>query len=325
MKPCYLTYDVGGTRIKSGIITAGGEILRRRIDPTRGEDGAKVLLRRMQEFGAQLLEETDDGHQLQAVGISFTGVVDPVKGQVVLLNGKIPDIEGVEVAPIMGEHFNVPAWADNDGRIYTLGEWKYGAGRGYENVVCVTVGTGIGSGVIRDGKIIRSSGLLAGILGGHITINPSGPLCGCGNRGCFENYASTTALVNEMRLHLERGCPSIVNKQVRGDLSRLEGRHILAGVSKGDELCRFVFDRWIDILGAGLVTLVHTYDPDVLIVGGGVANAKDLILPPVEKYVQRHSWTWPKGRVKVCASELGDDAALWGCAALVENELRAGV
>lgn len=312
----YLTYDVGGTRLKSGIVDRDGHILARRVIPTEGACGADVLLARMIALGRDLMAETSEWGHLEGVGVAFTGVIDPDAGRVLLLNGKIPDIEGVEVGPRLAAAFGVPASVDNDTRVYTVGEWRYGAARGFANVVGVTVGTGIGSGVVLDGRLLHTGGMVGGLLGGHLTVDVHGPLCSCGNRGCLETLASVPALVGAVRDHLARGCASTLRDQ-----SEVAAEQIVQAVTAGDALATFLFERWIAYLGAGLVSLIHAYDPDVLVIGGGIMRAGDVVLAPLRAYVARHAWTYPKGRVQLCASALGDDAALIGGAALVQGRM----
>ncbi len=303
----YLAYDVGGTRIKSGLVSREGKVIRRLVVPTQGHLGAQHVLERLVELGRELVGD----EVLEGIGVGFTGVIDTSTGTVLQLNGKIPDIEGVSVGGYLQEVFGVPTKVDNDARVYALGEWVYGAGKGYEDVVCVTIGTGVGTGVISGGKLLRSSGRLAGILGGHFTVEVDGELCSCGNVGCWEVYASATALVGMVRRHLERGCGSgLVGRQVD-----VEG--VLGAVEGGDELACWVFERWVRYLASGVVTLVHAYDPQVVVLGGGVMGRGELVLPKVREYVARHAWTYPKGRVEVRGAELGDDAALLGAVALV--------
>jgi len=307
MSQVYLAYDVGGTRIKSGLVSADGRVLRRLVVPTEGHLGVRHVLDKLVELGRQLA----GGHDLGGIGVGFTGVIDPSTGTVLQLNGKIPDVEGVSVGGYLQEAFGVPTKVDNDARVYALGEWVYGAGRGYSDVACVTIGTGVGTGVIAGGRLLRSSGLLAGILGGHFTVDVNGSLCSCGNIGCWEVYASATALVNAMADHLGRGCGS---ELVGGELSV---ERVLGAVERGDELACWVFERWLRYLASGVVTLIHAYDPQVVVIGGGVMARGELVLPRVREHVRAHAWTYPKGRVEVRGAELGDDAALLGAAALV--------
>ncbi len=316
-EPLYLTYDVGGTRLKSGIVDRAGHILARRLIPTEGAAGADDLIARMVALGRELTAETGEHGYLAGVGVAFTGVIDPDAGRVLLLNGKIPDIEGVEVGPRLAAAFGVPAAVDNDTRLYTVGEWRHGAARGYDNVVGVTIGTGIGSGVVLGGRLLQTGGMVGGLLGGHLTVDIHGPLCSCGNRGCLETVGSVPALVGTMQDHLARGCASSLQ-----GTEGLTAERIIDAVTAGDPLATFLFARWTAYLGAGLVTLVHAYDPDVLVVGGGIMQAGDVVLAPLRDYIARHGWTYPKGRVQLRGGMLGDDAALIGGAALVEERAR---
>ena len=325
MPDVYLTFDVGGTRIKSGLVEERGAILARRTVPTEGERGADDLIGRLVAVGHDLCHDLRPDDRLRAIGIAFTGVIDPERGVVLQLNGKIPDIAGVEVGPRLSAAFGIPAWIDNDTRVYTVGEWQYGAGRGHGDVVCITIGTGIGSGVVTRGRLMHTRGMVGGILGGHLTVDVNGPLCSCGNRGCLESVASVPAFLAFIRDHLARGCSSQLADQAGPGGSALSAEMVLEQVRVGDELATFAFERWTRHIGAGLVTLIHVHDPDVVIVGGGILHQADIILPPIQAYVQRHAWTWPKGRTLVRAAELGDDAALIGGAALARLQIETDI
>ncbi len=318
MSDVYLTFDIGGTRIKSGTVDDSGEVRSRSIVPTHGERGADDLIARIIALGQALRNDIRPGDHLRAIGIAFTGVIDPERGVVLLLNGKIPDIEGVDVGPRLAAAFGVPASIDNDTRVYTVGEWQHGAASGHDNVVCITIGTGIGSGVITNGHLLQTRGMVGGILGGHLTVDINGPLCSCGNRGCLEAVASVPALLAYLRDHLARGYPSRLARHIGQEVQALTVEMVLHEVTGGDELASFAFDRWVRQIGAGLVTLIHTHDPDVVVIGGGIMHASDVVLPPLQEYVRRHAWTWPKGRTLVRTAELGDDAALIGGAALAK-------
>ena len=315
----YLAFDVGGTRVKSGLVDGTGSVLARRTALTEGQRGADHVLQIMQILGRQLLAEVD--LHLLAIGIGFTGVIDTATGIVRMLNGKIPDITGVAVGPMIAEAFGVPTWVDNDTRVYTIGEWMFGGGQGYSNLLCLTIGTGIGTGVILNGQILRSRGLLGGILGGHITLDPDGPLCSCGNRGCLETFGSVPALTSYVRDHLTRGCQSMLSDMLESDLARLDAVHILHAAEQGDQLADFALQRWSKYLGAGLVTLIHAYDPDCVIIGGRVVQASSMLLPSLQSYITRHAWTWPQRHIIVQPAVLGDDAAILGGAALARLEL----
>lgn len=230
MSDYFLAFDVGGTRIKSGIVSGAGEVIARRMDPAEGHRGADDLLARMTARGRELCAAIPDGRPPTAIGVAFTGVIDPARGQVLLLNGKIPDIEGVLVGPRLGAAFAVPCFVDNDTRVYTIGEWRFGAGNGADNVVCLTLGTGIGTGVITDGRVMHTSGMVGGILGGHFTVDCDGPLCSCGNRGCLESVASVPAFLTSVRDHLSRGYPSTLTASAGNNLQSLSAEMVLDAV-----------------------------------------------------------------------------------------------
>lgn len=311
-QPAYLCFDVGGTRIKGGLIAPDGRVLARQTVPTEGSRGASHVLRVIRELGERLLKEVGTPPDLAGVGIAMTGVIDPERNVVVQLNGKIPGIEGMPMGQLLAEHFQVPVHMENDSLVYTLGEWRFGAGRGVDNLVCITLGTGVGTGVVINGRLLRTRHLLAGILGGHFTVDPDGPTCSCGNVGCLETFASVTALVQDVRWHLQRGCRSTLLAQYERSPDSVDAPAILKAVSEGDELATERWRRYTRYVGVGIVNLIHAYDPELVVIGGGISSVGPLLIDPVREYVKRFAWTEPRGRVDVRPAQLQDDAALLG-------------
>ena len=192
------------------------------------------------------------------------------------------------------------------------GEWAHGAGRGSCNMVCLTLGTGIGSGVVMGGRVLRGPRGVAGILAGHLTVQVDGPRCICGNLGCLEALIGTGGLIRAAGLALATGRPSALRD------GPLDPVRIFAAAA-GDAPAREVVRDFARRLGAGVVTMIHACDPDVVVPGGGMARAAPQFLPAVQAYVDAHDWTTPLGRVRVVPAALGDEAALVGMAKLARG------
>ncbi len=189
----------------------------------------------------------------------------------------------------------------------------YGAGRDIDNLLCLTLGTGIGSGVALQRRVLRGPRGFAGILGGHITIQVDGPRCTCGNLGCLEAFIGTAPLVRKAA-ELER---ARYGNQSTPVLSTPLA--IFAAEREGDPVAREVVAYYTRYLSAGIVTLIHAYDPDLVLLGGGIAQASAQFMPALQRYIDTHTWTLPRGRVRVTRAELGDNAALLGVAALARG------
>jgi glucokinase len=180
-------------------------------------------------------------------------------------------------------------------------------------MVCLTLGTGVGSGVALHGRVLRGTRGTAGILAGHVTVQVDGPRCTCGNIGCLEALIGTAGLIRAARETLAGGHASVLRR------ADLEPRHIFEAAAEGDEPAQELVQRFARHLAAGVVTLIHAYDPDIVVLGGGLAARSEQFLPFVQEYVDAHAWTVPRGRVRVVPAVLGDSAALVGIADLMRN------
>ena len=285
-----LAFDVGGTRIKAALVSNGraGPVT---VAPTGDSDAAGALVEQLRDVGKTITA----GHAVEAVAVSARGIVDPRSGVFVDVNPPLSCLAGEALGPLLEAAFSVPAYVENDGRMHALGELRHGAARGETDVVSVTLGTGVGTGVAIGGRVLRGRRGTGGILGGHFTVDAGGRRCSCGNVGCLN------ALVGAAALDLEPAA-------------------VFAAATDGDPIAAAARDRFVTHLGAGLVTLIHAYDPDLVVVGGGLSRSAAAFMPAVRQHVDAHAWTHPRARVRVVVSELGDRAALLGAAELVSGD-----
>ncbi|MBA2677903.1 MAG: ROK family protein [Ktedonobacteraceae bacterium] len=301
-----LAFDVGGTRIKAGIVQ-GAEVSELRIELLPVQKDAIIVIKALERLGRQLRQ----GHNVQAIGVSMKGIIDPQRGTVLDVNESLSDLIGLPFAQTLAQAFQLPVFVENDARMYTAGEMLYGAGRQVENLLCLTLGTGIGCGVVLQRHVLRGGRGLFGILGGHITVQIDGPRCTCGNIGCLEAFIGTAPLLRkaeELYAADNRPLPEIWTPQ-----------HIFAAAADGDPVADEVVAYFARYLSAGVVSLIHAYDPDIVVLGGGIAGSFFQFLPTVQKYVDEHTWTYPREGVRVKTAELGDTAALVGVAALARG------
>jgi glucokinase len=304
-----LAFDIGGTRIKAGVVR-GGEISAFSILPLEECNQAGGMLAYLLRLGRQVLS----ARRANAIGIAVRGIVDPVSGMLLDVNGPLSEYIGQPLAALLGDELGAPVFLENDARMYALGEILYGAGRAYQNMVCLTLGTGVGCSVALDRRILRGARGLRGILGGHITVQVDGPVCTCGNRGCLEALIGTAALVGTIRQALADEPSSVL---ARGSATP---RELFEAHAAGDFLAERLVARFSAHLGAGIVSLIHVYDPDVVIVGGGIMQSSAQFLAQVQMYVDTHAWTLPHARVRVVPAQLGDRAALLGVAAYIQDQ-----
>ena len=303
--PAVLAFDLGGTRIKAGIV-GGACVSSLQVEPTddREESAALAALLRL---GHRLMDTRD----VTAVGVSVKGIVDPVGGVVRDVKERLVGLVGQPLAAILAWEFGRPAVVENDARMYALGEWSHGAGRGRRNVVCLTLGTGVGSSLVLDGRLLRGPRGVGGILAGHATVQVDGPPCTCGNVGCLDAVIGTAGFVRLADEAVTRDpSPSVLRHVPRTP------QHIFEAAARGDALASTLTHTFATYLGAGIVTAIHAYDPDIVVLGGGMMHSFAPFLPCVQVYVDAHAWTVPRGRVRIVPATLGDAAALIGVAAL---------
>ena len=308
MMESVLAFDVGGTRIKAGVVQ-GSSVSSLLIEPLDEKEGADGVLSIIVRMGRHLIAEC----AVTAVGISIKGIVDPQRGTILDVKEALASCIGEPIAERLAHEFRLPTVLENDARMYTLGELLYGAGRTANNLVCLTLGTGVGSGVALGRRVLRGPRGISGILGGHITVQTDGPRCTCGNIGCLEALIGTAALVREATIALATGRHSSLRD------GPLTPQRIFAASAAEDRVARELVQHFAELLGAGIVSLVHTHDPDLVVLGGGMIGAAGQFLPIVQSYVTAHIWTLPGRQVEVVAAELGDAAALVGVAAFARG------
>lgn len=309
--PLVLAADIGGTSIKLGLVVAD-RVLRRQRIPVPDRTALKPLL---EAIAAEWDTMRRAEHvQPSRVAIACSGIVDVRAKRVIATNEKYNDAIGFNLSGWAQARLGLPLDLDNDARTAAVGEWKAGAGRGVNDLAVVTLGTGIGTTAIVGGRVLRGAHGQAGILGGHLTINCDGKLCSCGNIGCVEAEASTDRLAQIVR---DTATRLGVTDSPLATAETLDYRLVFDLAQQGDPLARAIRERSLRVWSAGVVNLIHAYDPARVALGGGIVGGAPEIIKVVQEYVNQHAWT-PWGKVSVVAAELGDDAALIGCAHLHE-------
>ena len=289
--------DIGGTNIKIGLFEEDGSIVEfteKKVSELTGDDLYDKLI--------SILKEVISDSEIEKGGLAIKGLVDKVKGSVIEDIGLAGELAGRSLSSLLLQELNIPFSIDNDARAYTLGEWKFGAGKNYDSIVVFTLGTGVGCSVILNGKVSVSSDPLSGVLGGHISIDRNGPECACGNKGCLELYCSATAFTKMVReKHPELSESDDVLKVFFNKLHELNEYESTLKIYQEN-------------LAIGIVNAIHAYGPQAVIIGGGVMNSSEHILPYVQEIVNKRAWTIPRGKVKILPGELGNKAAALGAA-----------
>ena len=311
----WLGFDIGGTRTKAGVVDDEGRVRRTHLVETGHEPFAVVWERMLAIADEALAAEGRDG--LQGVGIAAPGLVEPTFG-VRNLPGKVLGIEDFPMRERLEERLGVPVRCVNDGAAATLAEWRFGVARGYEDVFGLTIGTGIGAGAIIGGRPLATRNLAGGASFGHATIRTGGRTCLCGNVGCAETLVSANAVVGRMRDYVARKVPSTITEAYEREPGRITFRTLVEGVEAGDDVAQEIMRHFCRDLGATIVTAIHAYDPEVVVLAGGPMAQADHFLPQVQAYVDRYAFRWPKERIiPILRAERSDHAGVLGAVARV--------
>lgn len=299
----YFGIDKGGTRHTLALADERGEVIQRVQHDTDRYAGARVELESLQRDAGLLLDEARAfGSSVQAIGISFGGPVD-VKTGSTLLSHHVEGWEGVPLRHLFEEWFGLPTAIDNDANVGALGEWKFGAGVGCWDMVYINVGTGIGGGVIANGQVVRGTNNLAGEIG-HTTIDPSGPVCTCGRRGCLESFASGPAIERRFR-----------ERFLSEGLEPVGCREIFSKAAAGDADATATVVEAADYLARGIGASVSLLNPELVVLGGGLSETGELLFGPINEFLPRYILPQATG-VRVVPAVLGYDAGVRGAIAL---------
>ena len=309
-----LAIDLGGSHAACALVR-GGAIVASKSIPADGASGLGGLLPAFSETLSGLLRTTQiDRSECAAVVLGFCGIVSAREKRVLATNAKFDDATRLDLAAWFQQEFGLPFLMENDARLALLGEYKFGAARGTQDAVMVTLGSGIGGAAVLNGRLVESKHGIAGTIGGHMPVVLNGRICTCGNRGCAESEASTAFL------------PEIYGQQPGGATGALSNKktigfaELFQAVEAGDEPASAALEHCLRVWSALTVALIHAYDPEVVVFGGSVMKRGGEILPRLQEYVNAHAWTL--GRiVPLRVAALGPDAALLGALALAELSL----
>ena len=304
-----LAVDLGGTSFRVAVIDRGGNILGCQRDETRAHEGQQKVLWRLFQ-AVRLVMAQVSTHGIVAIGLATPGPVSPVQG-VLLTAPKLPEWRNVPLKALLEREFGITAFVNNDANLAALGESKIGAGKNLQHLVYITWSTGIGGGIIVDGKLFLGAHGLAGELG-HIVVEPGGPICGCGNPGCLEAVASGSAIARMAREALARGAVSSMTALYNGRHSAITAEAVAQAAAGGDTVAQGILHRAATYMGMGVVNLIHLFDPQRVIIGGGISNIGEPVFGPVRQMVDQYTMpNFVKGS-EVVPAQLGDNAGLLG-------------
>jgi len=301
--------DIGGTKIAAGVVDGNGRLLAKAECPTDVARGFDHALQRVIEMLAQSAEQS--GVKLRGIGIGCTGPVDPITGSLGNVNF-LPGWEGSNPVERLSAEFGVPAAMENDADAAALGEAVWGAGKGKASLLYITIGTGIGGSLILDGRVYRGAGGCHPEVGHHV-IDPSGPLCSCGARGCWESLASGPSMVEWIRANAPASLQNL----------NLSAKDVCAQAQEGDEWARRAVERESYYLGLGFANLVTLFAPEAIVMGGSVAKSANLFLDRIHEVIRQNCGLVPFERVEISLASLGPDVGLIGAAQVWHHHFRS--
>jgi len=308
-----LAIDLGGTKIIAAIISNQGRVITREYYLTLAEEGPQLVIKRTLSAIDRLLSLGKiDSSQLNSISIAAAGAIDFGKG-LVTLSPNLPGWYDIPLRDLIKEKYRVNTLLINDASAAALGEHRFGAGKGVNNLILLTLGTGIGGGIIINGKLYSGPCGSAGEIG-HMTIDVNGPRCSCGNIGCLEMLASGTAVAREAIKRIRQGERSSLTEIVEGKIESITAEKVEVAAQGGDSLALEVILKAANYLGVGLVNLVNIFNPEMIIVGGGMAKMGNLLLDPAKQVVRERAFQLPAQAVRIVPAQLGDDAGVLGAA-----------
>jgi glucokinase len=309
-EPVVIAVDLGGTMVRVGALSTKGSLLMVQQDEIQAINGPQAGIHKI----CNLIEEVAEkcGGAFEGIGVSCTGPLDLEEG-VIHNPYTLPTWEHVPIVSELQNKFEVPVALENDGDAAALGEYWQGAGRGIARVYAVTVGTGIGTSFIHNGEVLRG---INGFHpeGGHHVIDPAGPLCYCGLRGCWESLASGTAIARQARLALKTAPDSLLMEMVAGNVEEIDTRMVTKAAREGDATAQRVISTAASYLGLGITNVVMFFMPEIIILSGGVMQSAELFLPHIHTALEAISGYVPAEKVQVVKAQLGYYANLYGAA-----------
>jgi len=320
MKKYIIGIDLGGTNIKSAIFDTEFQTVLERSDPTEAASGPSHVLSKIRSIIKEMLFELEIDHTaVRCMGMGIPGLLNPDEG-VSIFSPNFPEWENIHVVDEMKSAFAFPIFIDNDVRVNLYGEWFFGAGAGHKNIVLITLGTGLGSGIVVDNTVLYGQTASAGEIG-HMNMYREGRPCRCGSSGCLGRYVSAIGMVRTFIEQLELGHPSIVQGWVGDETHKITAKMISEAYDHGDVLAIEVMHETGKLLGFGLSNVINLINPERVIIGGGMSAAGDRLLNSVRDTINSHSLKLSSQVCKVVQATLGGRAGMVGAAAYANKRL----
>jgi glucokinase len=320
-----IAVDIGGTKTIVAAVLPDGKIIWRRFYLTRADGGATEVIRTLSSAINKLVAQaTSKGTGPVGIGIGVAGILDTARG-IVTTSPNLPGWRNVPIKEIIAARSGLNTFLINDANAAALGEYHFGAGRGYDNMLYITVSTGIGGGIITDSQLYTGADGCAGEWG-HMTVEPDGPKCHCGNFGCLEAVAGGWAIAKEAATRIKNGEMSSIADLVAGRIDCITAEDVGKAARKGDCLACEIVAKAANYLGIGLANLVNIFNPDLIVIGGGLSRMGNMLLKPAQQVIKERAFRLPAKTVRIVRARLGSNAGIIGAAAYVfEHRIGTGV
>jgi len=323
-EPFIIGIDLGGTNIRAAVVDHIGEIIAYGHRQTLANEGPRAVIDRMIDAAREVMAKAGLAQcQVAAVGVGSPGPLD-IEAGVTLSPATLPGWDRVPIRQLIEEGLGIPTTLENDANAAALGEHCFGAGRGVDHMIYVTVSTGIGGGLILDGTLYHGATGMAGEIG-HTTILADGPLCGCGNRGCLEALASGSAIARRAREIVTSGVPTRIANLANGNIDLITAKLVADAASEGDVEAEKILSEAMDYLGTGMASLVNLFNPELVVIGGGLAHIGERLFGPVRHIIKQRAFLAQAQAARVVPAELGDHAGVLGASEVASIALFHGM
>lgn len=306
----YVGIDLGGTNIAGGLVDENGKILSKLSVPTMAERDYTEIVKDMADVSKKVIEDAGvPMNEVAGVGIGCPGAIDNANGVCTYSNNLRMD--HAEIAKEFKKYLDLPVNLENDANAAALGEYTIN-GNGTDNFVFITLGTGVGGGIVLDGKIFRGFNGVGAELG-HMVVNQDGEMCNCGRQGCWEAYASVSALIRLTKDAMEKNPDSIMH-EVAAEEGKVSGLTSFVAAKKGDKAAQAVVDKYFEYIGVGITNIVNIFQPEKVVIGGSISKEGDYLLKPVQKFVEKYDYNRYMKKAKIEIATLFGDAGIIGAA-----------
>jgi glucokinase len=321
LRPLTLGIDLGGSKILTAVVNSQGKILASDENITPVTKCGEAIIQSILDSAHRVLKQANVAvSELCAIGIGAAGISNPEAG-ILFTSPNLPALRNILLGDIIQERLAKKTFLINDANAAALGEFYFGAARDANNFIYVTLSTGIGGGIVIDGRIYTGAIGAAGEVG-HMTIDDNGPICNCGNKGCWETLASGTALAREAKRRIKEGVRTSILKYAEGDVEKVTAQVIHSAAEEGDSLAKELIAWSGYYVGVGLANLINIFNPELIVIGGGLSNIGDMLLEPAFKTAEERAYKEAFQAVRFASPELGGNSGVLGAAAFALQQMR---